>query len=302
MLPLRMGVLGEPLWAHRARKTRKTSTAGTHQEQHGTACRTVSAKGPVLSSRTHLRLICVRCVNKIGLTKLRRYTGGWFCDDDRCPFGCTDPEGKPVHTSSHWTLVWYKDSITIAYNGAKHRGPLLFPALSQPVYEKMLELKPQPDPFYGDDSFKLGLNAIHITPPHSVAHLPCTSFEFLGAENDSTWYFLTREPCVRCGIVHYDAHNFNERRRSVYKLRRNNRAVLISYPCSQESTDHGLLVHKPLPTELPEQGKVDQWLLEQTGRRQPAAIDGTFERIGNVVRIDYSRKDGRTSYKTYEFT
>ena len=214
-----------------------------------------------------------------------------------CPFGCKPPkDGARVHDSCFWSLIYYKDSFTVCYNGPKHKGLFLFPTLSKDLYEAVQLLKP----FYLPDT---GLNTIEIDPPHSAGHLPCTTFEFIGAIDVDTWCFLTREACARCGDVHYDSHHYHARKRGVYKLRRGLNAVRIYYPCRIHMPfDHGVLINKPFPAELPQDGKIDDWLLQHTGKAQPSAIDGAYECNGKTVRINYLTLHGHTSFKSYEFT
>ena len=103
--------------------------------------------------------------------------------------------------------------------------------------------------------------------------------------------------------VHYDSHHYRERKQSVYKLRRGLNAVRIYYPCSVNMpVDHGVLVNKPLPETLPQEGQIDEWLLQHTGRAQPSALDGAYTLNGKTVRIKYRTNHGHVYYKSYEFT
>ena len=215
----------------------------------------------------------------------------------RCPFGCNpSQDGAPVHDSCFWSLAFYKDTFTISYNGRKHKGLFLFPTLSRDLYDAIQVLKPFHLP-------EIGLNAICINPPHSAGHLPCTTLEYLGAIDDNTWCFLTKEACARCDEVHYDSHHYHARKRSVYKLRRSLNSVHIHYPCRiHMPVDHGVLVNKPFPAELPQEGQIDEWLLQHTGKAQPSALDGAYTLNGKTVRIKYRTNHGHTYHKSYEFT
>ena len=216
-----------------------------------------------------------------------------------CPFGCKPSrDGARVHDASCWSLAFYKgDTFIVSYNGRKHKGQLLFPTLSKDLYEAVQLLKP----FHLPD---IGLNAIGIDPPHSAGHLPCTNFEYLGAIDDNTWGFMTKEACARCGDVHYDANHYFARKRSVYKLRRSLNSVHIHYPCRiHMPVDHGMLVNKPLPETLPQVGQIDEWLLQHTGKAQPSAIDGAYKLLNDkTIRISYRTNHGHVYYKSYEFT
>ena len=214
-----------------------------------------------------------------------------------CPFGCKpSQDGAPVHDSCFWSLAYKKDTFTVTYNGTKHKGQDLFPTLSKELYQAVQRLKP----FHLPD---FGLNAIEIHPPHSAVHMPCTSFEYTGTVDDNSWCFLTKEACVRCGDVHYDSHHYDARNHSVYKLRRSLNSVRIYYPCCiHEPVDHGVLVNKPFPAELPQEGQIDEWLLQHTGKAQRSALDGVYKVVNDkTVRINNRTNHGRVYYKTFEF-